>query len=46
MEGQAIECGMLASPGAISDVAPEGDDWQIKVLNEHLKVVDGPTLWM
>jgi len=41
MEGQAIECGMLASPGAISDVEPEGDDWQIKLLDANLKVVDG-----
>ena len=40
MEGQAIECGMLASPGAISDVIPEGDDWRNEVLNNDLKVED------
>lgn len=40
MEGQAIECGMLASPGAISDVSPEGDNWRNEVLNNDLKVDD------
>ncbi|MCD7781653.1 MAG: methylamine methyltransferase corrinoid protein reductive activase [Methanosphaera sp.] len=38
MEGQAVECGMLASPGAISDVSAEGMDWRNKVLNNDLKV--------
>lgn len=41
MEGQAIECGMLASPGAICDVTPEGDDWRNEVLNLDLKVESG-----
>ena len=41
MEGQAIECGMLASPGAICDVTAQGDDWQIEVLNKDLKVESG-----
>lgn len=41
MEGQAIERGMLASPGAICDVTPEGDDWRNEVLNFDLKVEDG-----
>lgn len=41
MEGQAIECGMLASPGAICDVTAVGDDWQIEVLNSELKVESG-----
>ena len=41
MEGQAIECGMLASPGAISDVSPEGTNWRNHVLNKDLKVVEG-----
>lgn len=40
MEGQAIECGMLASPGAISDVSPEGNNWRNEVLNNDLKVDD------
>lgn len=40
MEGQAIECGMLASPGAISDVSAEGDNWRNEVLNNDLKVDD------
>lgn len=40
MEGQAIECGMLASPGAISDVTPEGDQWRNEILNDDLKVED------
>ena len=38
MEGQAIECGMLASPGAICDVTPEGDEWRNMILNGNLKV--------
>ncbi|WP_455645402.1 methylamine methyltransferase corrinoid protein reductive activase [Methanosphaera sp.] len=38
MEGQAIECGMLASPGAISDVTPDGTNWRNEVLNNDLKV--------
>ena len=38
MEGQAIECGMLASPGAICDVTAEGDQWRNMVLNSDLKV--------
>ncbi|MBP3886189.1 MAG: methylamine methyltransferase corrinoid protein reductive activase [Cellulosilyticum sp.] len=41
MEGQAIECGMLASPGAICDVTAQGDDWQMEVLNKDLKVEAG-----
>ncbi len=38
MEGQAVECGMLASPGAISDVNVENVDWRVDVLNSDLKV--------
>ncbi|AKB85914.1 methylamine methyltransferase corrinoid protein reductive activase [Methanococcoides methylutens] len=33
IEGQGISCGMLASPGAISDVNPEGDCWRVTVLD-------------
>ncbi len=38
MEGQAVECGMLASPGAISDVNEEESYWRNYVLNNDLKV--------
>lgn len=33
IEGQGISCGMLASPGAISDVNPEGDCWRVTILD-------------
>ncbi|RSD33372.1 MAG: 4Fe-4S ferredoxin iron-sulfur binding domain protein [Methanohalophilus sp.] len=36
IEGQGISCGMLASPGAISDVNPEGDYWRITILDEDM----------
>ena len=41
IEGQRISAGMLASPGAISDlvVIPEG--WQAMVLNEELEPCAG-----
>ena len=44
MEGQAIECGMLASPGAICDVTADGDDWRMEVLNAELKVEEGDVM--
>lgn len=44
MEGQAIECGMLASPGAICDVKADGNDWVNEVLNADLIVDDGNTI--
>ncbi|MCI5867576.1 MAG: methylamine methyltransferase corrinoid protein reductive activase [Methanosphaera sp.] len=44
MEGQAIECGMLASPGAICDIKPDGDNWVNEVLNADLKVDDCDTV--
>jgi methylamine methyltransferase corrinoid protein reductive activase len=44
MEGQAIERGMLASPGAICDVTADGDYWINKVLNSDLKVGSGDTM--
>ncbi|MFZ2498981.1 methylamine methyltransferase corrinoid protein reductive activase [Methanosarcina sp.] len=37
IEGQGISCGMIASPGAISDVNLEGDYWRLTVLNEHME---------
>ncbi|MDW5562544.1 MAG: methylamine methyltransferase corrinoid protein reductive activase [Methanomassiliicoccus sp.] len=42
MEGQAIDCGMLAAPFAISDFSfAEDGMWNNVVLNEHLKPVVG-----
>ncbi|MGD0818732.1 MAG: methylamine methyltransferase corrinoid protein reductive activase [Methanomassiliicoccales archaeon] len=40
MEGQAIHFGMLAAPGAISDIDYEGH-WRCKVLDDTLMPVDG-----
>lgn len=37
IEGQGISCGMIASPGAISDVNPEGGYWRLTVLDEEMK---------
>ena len=37
IEGQGISCGMIASPGAISDVNPEGKCWRLTVLNEKME---------
>ncbi|TGC10671.1 methylamine methyltransferase corrinoid protein reductive activase [Methanolobus halotolerans] len=36
IEGQGVSCGMLASPGAISDVNIEGKYWRLTVLDEHM----------
>ncbi|MCP8307835.1 MAG: methylamine methyltransferase corrinoid protein reductive activase [archaeon] len=36
IEGQEIEMGMLASPGAISDINPSSDGLQITVLDEAM----------
>ncbi|MDP2218124.1 MAG: methylamine methyltransferase corrinoid protein reductive activase [Methanolobus sp.] len=36
IEGQGIKCGMLASPGAISDVNEENGMWRITVLDERM----------
>lgn len=42
MEGQAIECGMLASPGAICDIKPDDEvDWVNEVLDQDLIVQNG-----
>ncbi|MDK2834138.1 MAG: hypothetical protein PWQ51_2404 [Methanolobus sp.] len=36
IEGQGISCGMLAGPGAISDVNSEGKYWRLTVLDEDM----------
>jgi methylamine methyltransferase corrinoid activation protein len=36
IEGQGIKCGMLASPGAISDVNEENGMWRLTVLDERM----------
>jgi len=41
IEGQGINCGMLAGPGAISDIVLEGDHWRLIVLNEKMEAVKG-----
>ena len=37
IEGQGISCGMIASPGAISDVNSEGEYWRLTVLDEKME---------
>ncbi|MDO5851931.1 MAG: methylamine methyltransferase corrinoid protein reductive activase [Methanobacteriaceae archaeon] len=45
MEGQMLECGMLASPGAISDVTSiKKGEWTNHVLNNELKVDECDTI--
>ncbi|WP_406657653.1 methylamine methyltransferase corrinoid protein reductive activase [Methanolobus sp. ZRKC2] len=41
IEGQGIKCGMLASPGAISDVNVEDGLWRITVLDEEMEAGKG-----
>ena len=41
IEGQGIKCGMLASPGAISDVNIEEGFWRMTVLDEDMKLGKG-----
>lgn len=41
IEGQGIACGMLAGPGAISDVNVEGQYWRLTILNERMETVQG-----
>jgi methylamine methyltransferase corrinoid activation protein len=36
IEGQGVSCGMLAGPGAISDVNMEGKYWRLTVLDESM----------
>jgi methylamine methyltransferase corrinoid protein reductive activase len=42
LEGQQISRGMLAAPGAMSDINPEGDLWRCAVLNDAMLPGDGP----
>jgi methylamine methyltransferase corrinoid protein reductive activase len=49
IEGQMIDKGRLASPGAICDISSQGDDfaydgWKMLVLNDDLLVKDGDVL--
>lgn len=41
IEGQGIDCGMLAGPGAISDVNVEDKYWRLTILNERMETVKG-----
>jgi len=41
IEGQGIPCGMLAAPGAISDVNLEGDYWRLTVLDGMMQSAKG-----
>ena len=41
IEGQGISCGMIASPGAISDVNLEKGFWRLTVLNEKMESIPG-----
>jgi methylamine methyltransferase corrinoid protein reductive activase len=42
LEGQQISRGMLAAPGAMSDINTEGDFWRCAVLNDAMLPGDGP----
>ncbi|WMW26373.1 methylamine methyltransferase corrinoid protein reductive activase [Methanolobus sediminis] len=42
IEGQGIACGMLAGPGAISDVNSEGDWWRLTILDDTMTPIKGP----
>ncbi|WP_406660348.1 methylamine methyltransferase corrinoid protein reductive activase [Methanolobus sp. ZRKC3] len=42
IEGQGVNCGMLAGPGAISDISSERDYWRLTVLDENMNSVKGP----
>ncbi len=41
IEGQGIKCGMLASPGAISDINEENGLWRTTVLDDKMNEVQG-----
>ncbi|MDG6244469.1 MAG: methylamine methyltransferase corrinoid protein reductive activase [Methanolobus sp.] len=41
IEGQGISCGMLAAPGAITDVNLENGFWRISVLDGNMQTVKG-----
>ncbi|MBP1909570.1 methylamine methyltransferase corrinoid protein reductive activase [Methanolobus bombayensis] len=42
IEGQGIACGMLAGPGAISDVNVENGHWRLTVLDSTMNPGKGP----
>lgn len=44
MEGQQIRCGMLAGPGAVSDMVRTPTGWRTKVLDDGLVETDGPLI--
>lgn len=44
MEGQQISCGMLAGPGAISDLTRTPSGWRSSVLDGMLEERDGPVI--
>ncbi len=44
MEGQHIRHGMIAGPGAVSDLVRTNLGWRIKVLNNDLITEDGPLI--
>ncbi len=41
IEGQSIKAGMLASPGAISDINADFESWKCTVLDENILPQDG-----
>lgn len=44
LEGQQISSGMLAGPGAVSDLVRTPRGWQTKVLDDSLMPKDGPLI--
>ena len=44
MEGQHIRYGMIAGPGAVSDLERIPTGWKVKVLNDNLVTEDGPVI--
>jgi methylamine methyltransferase corrinoid protein reductive activase len=44
IEGQSIKAGMLASPGAISDINADFEAWKCTVLDEGILPQDGDTV--
>lgn len=46
LEGQQIRCGMLAAPGAISDLEPDPPHHRLTVLNSGMLPVPGPAVNM
>ncbi len=46
MEGQHIKCGMIAGPGALSDMERTVTGWRSKVLDKSLIAQNGPVINM